>query len=82
MLGETLSLFVEATGKDEALMRTAAREQEASRAASDSRILENARGGEATLAAQEGGSVGILQKVAELQTPEEGGLCGRVQGRR
>ena len=41
MLGETLSLFVEATGKDEALMRLGAHEQEASGAASDSRILEN-----------------------------------------
>ena len=75
MLEETLSLFVKATDFDE----TATREQEARGAEAESRTLENARGGEATLPDHEKGSVGVLQKAAKLQTKEARGFRRGIQ---
>ena len=45
----------------------------------DREILVNTCGGETTLPSHEEGSVGVLQKGAELQTQEPGGIRGRIQ---
>ena len=80
MLEETLSLFVEANDKNEASMRQQL-VNKARGAAAVSRILENTRGGEATLPHQDEGSVGVLQKAAKLQTRGTGGIRRRIQAK-
>ena len=79
MLEETLSLFVEATGKDEASMRQQLmskrpEELRRNRELWKTRVEEKQR-----FHTKKKGSVGVLQKAAKLQTKEEGGLLGRVQ---
>ena len=81
VLEETLRLFVEATDKDEASMRQQLVNKSPAELLRRSRILENTRGGEATLPSQEEGSVGVLQKDAELQTQEPRGIRGRIQAK-
>ena len=72
MLDETLSLFVEATGKDEASMRQQLMSKRQERVAAESGPVEDTRGREATPPHQEEGSVGVLQEVAKLETKEAG----------
>ena len=69
-----MKLFVEATGKDEASMRQQLVNKEASGVTARSKTLENTRGREATLPSKKEGSVGVLQKNAELQIQEPRGI--------
>ena len=80
MLEETLSLFVEATGKDEASMR-----QKLMRCKMPEQMRRNREfwrtrvERETTLPDEEKGSVGVLQKAAKLLTKEARGFRREIQ---
>ena len=65
--------------QERSINETATHEYEARGAAAESRILENTRGGEATLPHKEEGSAGVLQKAAKLQTQGAGGIRVTIQ---
>ena len=74
MLEETLSLFVEAIGKDEASMRQQLESKRSEELQRNREFWENTRRGETTLPDEEKGSVGVLQEAAKLQTKEARGF--------
>ena len=73
VLEETLRLFVEATDKDKASMR----QQLVNKRPAE--LLRSRDSGKHAWRRSEEGSVGVLQKDAEVQTQEPGGIRGIIQ---